>query len=62
MYVGLTRAQEKLYLSYARRRLYFGARQNNPPSRFLTELPPESVEFVKRSDIWENKRKVNLID
>ncbi|MFH1841137.1 MAG: UvrD-helicase domain-containing protein [Candidatus Shapirobacteria bacterium] len=47
-YVGLTRAKENLYLSYARRRLYFGRRQSNPPSRFLADLPPSLIEFVKK--------------
>lgn len=38
-YVGMTRAKEKLYLTYARRRLYFGQRSSNILSRFLLELP-----------------------
>ncbi len=38
-YVGMTRAKKKLYLTYARRRLYFGQRTNNTMSRFLMELP-----------------------
>lgn len=38
-YVGMTRAKEKLYLSYARRRLYFGQRAHNPISRFLSDIP-----------------------
>ena len=41
-YVGITRAKEKLFLTYARRRLYFGQRTQNILSRFLFELP-ESV-------------------
>lgn len=38
-YVGMTRAKEKLFLTYARRRLYFGQRTMNTVSRFLLELP-----------------------
>lgn len=38
-YVGITRAKEKLYLTYARQRLYFGQRSNNLVSRFLTDIP-----------------------
>lgn len=38
-YVGMTRAKEKLFLTYARRRLYFGRRTSNMVSRFLFELP-----------------------
>ena len=40
-YVGMTRAMQKLYLSYARRRRVYGTYQFNPPSRFLAEIPPE---------------------
>ncbi len=38
-YVGITRAKEKLYLTYARRRLYFGQFNTNQISRFLSEIP-----------------------
>ncbi len=38
-YVGMTRAKEKLYLTYARKRLFFGQRTSNMVSRFISELP-----------------------
>ncbi len=38
-YVGITRAQESLYLTSAWSRLLFGGSNYNPPSRFLTEIP-----------------------
>lgn len=37
-YVGMTRAKEELYLSYATGRLLYGGVQHNPPSRFLSEI------------------------
>lgn len=37
-YVGMTRAKEELYLTYATSRLLYGGVQHNPPSRFLSEL------------------------
>ncbi|KRL48265.1 superfamily I DNA RNA helicase [Levilactobacillus spicheri DSM 15429] len=40
-YVGITRAQEKLYLTNAYSRMLYGRRQNNPESRFITEIAPE---------------------
>ena len=40
-YVGMTRAEKKLYLTYARKRRVWGAEQFNPPSRFLAEIPEE---------------------
>jgi DNA helicase-2/ATP-dependent DNA helicase PcrA len=45
-YVGMTRAKENLYLSYARRRLYFGQRLSNIVSRFVSEIPPELLNFL----------------
>ncbi len=50
-YVGITRAKEKLYLTYARRRLYFGQVVNNPISRFIYELPEEVLKanFIKKA-------------
>ncbi len=41
MYVGVTRAEEKLYLTYARRRRIFGQSEFAMPSRFLGEAPQE---------------------
>ncbi len=43
-YVGITRAKEILYLSYAGTRLYFGERISNPPSRFITDIPEDLLE------------------
>ncbi|MFN8614314.1 MAG: UvrD-helicase domain-containing protein [Vampirovibrionales bacterium] len=39
MYVGVTRAEERLYLTFARRRMVFGETQYAAPSRFLKEAP-----------------------
>ncbi len=38
MYVGMTRAKEELYLTYATSRTLYGGRSYNPPSRFLGDL------------------------
>jgi len=43
-YVGLTRAKEKLYLSYANRRLFFGTRTQNMVSRFIADIPEHLLE------------------
>jgi DNA helicase-2/ATP-dependent DNA helicase PcrA len=40
-YVGMTRAREKLFLTYARSRRVWGQEQSHPPSRFLKEIPAE---------------------
>ncbi|WP_433800370.1 DNA helicase PcrA [Actinomycetospora sp. CA-084318] len=44
-YVGITRAQQRLYLSRALMRSAFGQPQANPPSRFLDEVPAEVVDW-----------------
>ena len=41
-YVGITRAQTDLYLTYARARTVFGARTYGIPSRFLAEIPAKA--------------------
>jgi DNA helicase-2/ATP-dependent DNA helicase PcrA len=38
-YVGMTRAMQQLYLSHAHRRRIYGDFKQNPPSRFLAEIP-----------------------
>jgi len=40
-YVGITRAQERLFISYARERRLYGSREPASPSLFLAELPRE---------------------
>jgi DNA helicase-2/ATP-dependent DNA helicase PcrA len=44
MYVGMTRAMEKLTLLHASSRMLYGGRSYNLPSRFLDELPEQHVE------------------
>lgn len=43
-YVGITRAKNVLYLTLADKRLYFGQRTSNPPSRFLIEIPEDLLD------------------
>ncbi|WP_339274811.1 DNA helicase PcrA [Paenibacillus sp. FSL W8-0426] len=43
-YVGITRAEEQLFLSCAQMRTLFGRTTANPPSRFLDEIPDELKE------------------
>jgi len=45
-YVGMTRAEKRLYLSYAQARMIYGAFQTNQPSRFLSDIPEELVERI----------------
>ncbi len=43
-YVGITRAKDRAYMTFARHRMLFGRTNDNPPSRFLRELPTDGVE------------------
>jgi DNA helicase-2/ATP-dependent DNA helicase PcrA len=45
-YVGLTRAEEFLTVSFAANRHKFGRWESSLPSRFIDELPPEHVEVL----------------
>jgi DNA helicase-2/ATP-dependent DNA helicase PcrA len=49
-YVGLTRAEKRLYISRAEYRLTFGTPKYNPASRFLDEIPTDLLE-------WKNEGK-----
>lgn len=55
-YVGMTRAKELLYLTFANRRLYFGQRTSNPPSRFIVDIPEDLIETTQNfhSDDFSN--------
>ncbi len=46
-YVGLTRAMEKLTITYAESRRLYGKEVYHRPSRFIRELPPECIEEVR---------------
>jgi len=43
-YVALTRAKEKLFLSFTNFRTIFGSRQINSPSEFLSDIPADLLE------------------
>jgi DNA helicase-2/ATP-dependent DNA helicase PcrA len=47
-YVGMTRAMDRLHLSWAQSRLVFGQRRPSEPSRFLAEIPREHLEQTGR--------------
>ncbi|MDO8341427.1 MAG: UvrD-helicase domain-containing protein [Candidatus Woesebacteria bacterium] len=43
-YVGITRAKDTLFLTYASKRLYFGEKISNPPSRFISDIPEHLLD------------------
>ena len=46
MYVAMTRARDRLYLTYAATRMRYGETRAAPPSMFLSELPRTGVKLV----------------
>ncbi|MCT8136651.1 DNA helicase PcrA [Anaerobacillus sp. CMMVII] len=45
-YVGITRAEQRLYLSCAKMRTLFGRTNTNPQSRFIKEIPSEVLDSL----------------
>ena len=46
-YVGITRAMQKLYITYAESRRLHGADTFNPPSRFIKEIPTKFMDEIR---------------
>lgn len=57
-YVAITRAKEKLILSYARYRNMFGSLQVNLPSRFIGEIPGDLVKVETSLENYLNEKMV----
>jgi DNA helicase II / ATP-dependent DNA helicase PcrA len=60
-YVGITRAQEKLYLSYAQKRMRFGEIMYQSPSCFLNEIDSSCIKFAERKSIRNEERPEPII-
>jgi DNA helicase-2/ATP-dependent DNA helicase PcrA len=46
-YVAMTRAKEKLYLSFTHRRFFFGEKAQNQSSRFLNDIPIHLLDVIR---------------
>jgi DNA helicase-2/ATP-dependent DNA helicase PcrA len=66
MYVGITRAKEKVYLVFTRERNIFGSTQVNPPSRFLDDIPAHLLQNAKDENFqipnpnFQKKSKIQI--
>jgi DNA helicase-2/ATP-dependent DNA helicase PcrA len=49
-YVGITRAQDRLYVTRALSRSAWGAPESHPPSRFLAEIPENLIRWERTGD------------
>lgn len=55
-YVAITRAKRKLYISMATSRKVYGEWKNNPPSRFLNEIPSSCLNITNQVSSCYNGR------
>ncbi|MFT7120760.1 MAG: DNA helicase-2/ATP-dependent DNA helicase PcrA [Neolewinella sp.] len=60
-YVAITRAEQFLTLSYAKVRYRFGKMTMNEPSRFLAEVPSESIETTTHTRQRSQEREYNPV-
>ena len=60
MYVAITRAKRRLYLSFAQTRMLHGQTRYNVRSRFFDELPEDSLKWLtpKMQNYWASERQV----
>jgi DNA helicase-2/ATP-dependent DNA helicase PcrA len=55
-YVGITRAEKRLYLSHAQKRYRFGELNYSQPSMFLKEIHPDTLEYAESHSSRNAKR------
>src|SRR5690625_1565833 len=49
-YVGITRAEQELYLTHAKMRTLYGRTNMNPMSRFITEIPEDLIDNMEQAN------------
>jgi DNA helicase-2/ATP-dependent DNA helicase PcrA len=59
-YVAITRAMEKVHITNAQSRLYFGTIQSNFPSRFISEIPTSLLDI--KGGAYQNKHVTPKLD
>lgn len=58
-YVALTRAKEKVFISFAKFRRIFGSAQANLPSRFLSEIPSKLLTWQFMKNDYEDEDTIS---
>lgn len=61
-YVGITRAMQRVYLTYAFRRLIYGESSPGIPSRFLRDIPSSLTEGMSARLIKDHDKRSYLED
>ncbi len=59
-HVGLTRARRRIRLSFAASRRVYNQWQSSIPSRFIDELPKDSIEYTSEPGLYEGRRTRTL--
>ena len=59
-YVGITRAEQILYLTYAEQRRLHGQDNHAPPSRFMAEIPSELKEEIRQTRINHYQAQIHV--
>lgn len=62
LYVGITRAQQRLTLSWARRRKKWGQFEESQPSRFFDELPAQHLQWLDQRGATDPDQRQQLGD
>ena len=60
MYVALTRAQQRVYLSFAQSRMLHGQTHYNVPSRFLNEIPKNLLKVLHPIQEFEDIEEISI--
>ncbi|KKQ35572.1 MAG: UvrD/REP family ATP-dependent DNA helicase [Microgenomates group bacterium GW2011_GWA2_37_6] len=54
-YVGITRAKERLFMTYSKKRLIYGQRSTNTLSRFILDIPKDTIIMNSMSVFFRDK-------
>jgi len=60
LYVGMTRAKQRLILTYCRRRRVAGRYQDQQPSQFVQEIPSDLVTVIQSPTLFSSNRSSNV--
>ena len=61
-YVGITRAEQQLVISYAEQRRLYGNINYNHPSRFLDEIPAKVIHEIRpKTNAWQRNNHTSTV-
>jgi DNA helicase-2/ATP-dependent DNA helicase PcrA len=57
MYVAVTRARKRLYMTHASQRFLRGQTMNNPPSPYFKDMPSDATNFAKAKSLLQEEEE-----